>query len=328
MSTEYVIYGGPMSLFTRKLESACRFYGLPFRTEFKTGPESEESHQRAATHQVPVLRTPENWMIADTTPLLALLDARFPARRMVPAGPAGVLVHVLEEVLDEWVARVMVHFRWHRPENTQYIASQIAGRKLGPEEAHEFPVAQWGRRACRATGTESESQQRAAESEYFGILAALESQLGATPYALGERPTAVDAMLLGGLRAHVNNDPYPDLGDYPRVVAWDEKEADRWDGGGAPIAFSATTPFAGQLLEIARGWYQPFALGNARALEEGSKAFVVESYGEPVSYLARPYPEQSRRMILARIRNQLAENEQRAVGGWLEQQGLDAVFMP
>ena len=71
-----------------------------------------------------------------------------------------------------------------------------------------------------------------------------------------------------------------------------------------------------------------FAIGNAQALQAGEKSFVTETYGEPVSYLARPYPEQSRRMILARIRNQLAADEQRAVGGWLEKQGLDAVFMP
>ena len=32
---EYVVYGGPISLFTRKLESALRFYGVPFRMAAK-----------------------------------------------------------------------------------------------------------------------------------------------------------------------------------------------------------------------------------------------------------------------------------------------------
>lgn len=31
---------------------------------------------RAGTRQMPVLITPENWCIADTTPILALLDGR------------------------------------------------------------------------------------------------------------------------------------------------------------------------------------------------------------------------------------------------------------
>ena len=40
--------------------------------------------------------------------------------------------------------------------------------------------------------------------------------------------------------------------------------------------------------------YQPFLLANAEVLAAGEKAFSVKTYGEEVSYLARPYPEQSR----------------------------------
>ncbi len=79
MQSEYVVYGGGISLFTRKLEAAMRFYGASFRIEARA-PENAEEVDRARTHQVPVLRTPENWMIADTTPLLGLLDGRFPRK--------------------------------------------------------------------------------------------------------------------------------------------------------------------------------------------------------------------------------------------------------
>ena len=36
MDGEYVIYGGSISLFTRKLEAAMRFYRAPHRMETKT----------------------------------------------------------------------------------------------------------------------------------------------------------------------------------------------------------------------------------------------------------------------------------------------------
>ena len=57
------------------------------------------------------------------------------------------------EILEEWSARVMVHYRWHYPENTAYVLEQLIGVKLTPEEAVAHPAAEWGPRACRATGT-------------------------------------------------------------------------------------------------------------------------------------------------------------------------------
>lgn len=328
MESEYILYGAPISLFTRKLEAALRFYGAPFRFEAKNEHNSQEIEERAKTHQVPALRTPENWLIADTTPLIALLDSRFPARTLVPTGPLGVIVHVVEEVLDEWIARVMVHYRWHYEENTQAVVSQILGREVSKQEARDFPLAKWGPRACRATGTESAHQQQAAEREYLGLLEALEAQLGSTRYALGDRPTSVDAILLGGLRAHTNADPIPDLSGFERVLRWDEQLADEWRGDGDLAAFPESTPFARHILEIASNHYAPVALANARALAAGDKAFCVETYGEPVSFLTRAYPEQSRQMIHGRIRDQLDDREREAVRNWLRTCNLEECFFP
>jgi glutathione S-transferase len=324
----YIIYGPKISLFTRKLEAAFRFYGVPFRRENKTAENGPELEQRSGTHQVPVLHTPENWVVADTTPLLDMLDARFPKRRLFPEGPLGVLVHVVEEILDEWLARTMVHYRWHYEENTRAVVSELLGREVSIEEAREFPLAKWGPRACRATGTESQHQQQQAEVEYMALMGALEAQLASTRYALGDRPTAVDTILLGGLRAHTNADPIPDLGAYPRVCAWDEREADTWQGEGELAGFPGGTPFAEHVLELGRSCYADFVLGNAGALERGDKAFVIEIYDEAVSYLARPYPEQSRQMVKARIRDRLSDEDRQKVGRWLEEHGLAGCFAP
>ena len=201
----YVLYGSELSYFTRKLEAALILYGVDFEFRGKTAENREELELRSGTHQVPVLHTPENWMIADTTPLLHLLDGRMPERRLFPPGPIGILVHVLEEYFDEWIARTMVHYRWHYPRSAEFASLKMSG---GNAEA-AARVLSWGPRACRATGTESEHQQRAAEAEYVRILEAMEKQLGETPYMLGTRPTALDCILLGGLRGHTNMDPDP-----------------------------------------------------------------------------------------------------------------------
>ena len=330
---EYVIHGMPRSLFARKLEAAFGFYGLPCRTVPRGTGGGDALGQRAGTHQIPILETPEGWALADTTPILALLDARVPSRRLFPTGPLGVLVHVVEEVLDEWVARVMVHYRWHYPENTIFVLEEFTGKRLTPEEAAAHPVAQWGPRACRATGTEHPAQQKAAESEYLALLEALESQLAETRFALGDRPTAVDAILLGGLHAHTNADPIPDLSAFPRVVGWAEGGAAAAGEGegvgewGEAHAFPESTRFARHVVALGAAQYAPFVRANAAALAAGEKVFEIDTHGERVTYLARPYPEASRRMLQARIRDQLSASERASVEDWLVGAGLDC-FLP
>ena len=39
--------------------------------------------------------------LADTTPILAMMDERFPLRRLFPTGLPGLLVHVVEEILAD-----------------------------------------------------------------------------------------------------------------------------------------------------------------------------------------------------------------------------------
>lgn len=316
----YILYGNDLSLFTRKLEAALIFYAANFSKRVNT----VEIAQRAATHQIPVLLTPENWVLADTTPIMQMLDGRFPGRALFANGLQGLLIRVIEEYLDEWVARVMVHYRWHDPENAEFAAIRLGN---GDEQVAQF-IASWGPRACRATGTESLHQQQAAEDEYVRLLEAAEKQLKQSAYLFGDRPCAVDAMFLGGLRGHTYADPGPKrkVSQYPKVVNWLEKQADHWDGKGELAPFEKPTEFAHHVLREMPGTYQPFALGNKKAFEQGSKFFVENIYGEDVSFLTRPYPESSRQMIVNYITQHLSCTEQEQAASWLKKVNLLDVF--
>jgi len=116
-----------------------------------------------------------------------------------------------------------------------------------------------------------------------------------------------------------------DLSAFPRVLAWDAERADAWNGGGEWNSFPSGNPFADHVLTLGAECYSAFVLGNARALEAGEKAFVISTYGEEVSYLTRPYPERSRKMVQTRIRDRLDAAERKQVvdwppemAGWLE----------
>ncbi len=322
MNQHYRIYGGELSYFTRKLEAAMIFYRADFQMCRKGPDNAKEIELRSGTHQVPALLTPENWMLADTTPVIRLLDGRFKGREMFPDGPLGLLTHILEEYFDEWIARTMVHYRWHYEESAVFASERMAA---GNTDA-AARIRNWGPRACRATGTESEHQQAAAEAEYIRIVEAMESQLQESPYMLGNRPTAVDCILLGGLRAHTNMDPTPKkaIQKYNRVIRWAEESADQWDGKGELAPFPESTPFARFVLAEMGSTYAPFVLANADALKAGAKAFHASIYGEDVSYLSRPYPERSRQMIRERVTETIQGD---SVSNWLRTVKLDTCFL-
>ena len=320
---KYKIYGDELSLFTRKLECACLFYGLDFVQCEKNHENAAFIQQRAGTHQVPVLLTPENWMLSDTTPILALLDARHPGREMFPAGLYGAIVHVLEEYFDEWVSRVMVHFRWHYPARAQFAAAKMSH---GEPELGE-KLKDWGRRACRATGTEFPPQQRAAEVEYLELMAAADRQLHDTPFLLGARPTALDCCVLGGLRAHtlMDPDPKPRLSSFTTLLDWNAHWANERTPSSHYSPLETLTPFAEFVLSRMRDTYQPFIRANAAALASGDKLFDAYSYGSDVRYLCRPYPERSRQMVCARIAA-LPENERTTFDAMLAKYDLVTCF--
>ncbi len=317
----YVVYGWQRSYFTHKLMAALTFYGADWSFTAKTQANEAEIRFRSGTHQIPVLHTPDNWMIADTTPLLQLLDARFPQRKMFPEDSLGLLVHLLEEYFDEWIARTTVHWRWNYPENHELLSMDAA---QGDKEAAARLI-EWGAKVCRATGVSSETQQRAAEQEYHRIMAAAELQLQTTAFLLGDRPTAVDCIVLAGLRAHFLFDPAPrrELIDrYPVVVEWVNTHADQWTGEGDLATLPECTPFAHVILEEITSTYKPFALANATAIARGDKAFVIPMYGENVSYLARPYIEKSRQMLLQHYRRLCAEGCKHGTQSLLDDYGL------
>ena len=263
-------------------------------------------------------------MLADTTPILGLLDSRHPGREMFPPGLPGVIVHILEEFFDEWVSRVMVHFRWHYPASAEFAAQRMSS---GDGEVAS-KLKDWGRRACRATGTEFLAQQRATEQEYLDLMAAANRQLGLTPYLLGDRPTALDCCVLGGLRAHtlMDPDPRPRLAPFTTLLEWNERRAFAATTATAFPSLGALTPFAEYVLAKLSQTYQPFILANAAALTTGAKLFDAESYGESVRYLCRSYPERSRRMVATRIAT-LSARERGMLDDLLRTYRLESCFI-
>ena len=87
MSRNYVVLRGHRSLFTRKLAAALDFYAADYSIVDRSPFEKDVYQERANTHQIPLLQTSEDWVLADTTSMLRMWDGRFPTRCLFPPEP-------------------------------------------------------------------------------------------------------------------------------------------------------------------------------------------------------------------------------------------------
>jgi len=72
---EYELIGSELSFFTRKLEAQLRFQQIPWRYQFKTEARKVEAFEaKAGTHFIPLLATPDKWLLQDTIAIGPLLE--------------------------------------------------------------------------------------------------------------------------------------------------------------------------------------------------------------------------------------------------------------
>jgi glutathione S-transferase len=84
---DYQLIGSEMSFFTRKLEAQLRCQQVPWSYLFKTEERKAELEAKAGTHFIPLLMTPDKWLIHDTIAIGPMLSDRFRERAVVPETP-------------------------------------------------------------------------------------------------------------------------------------------------------------------------------------------------------------------------------------------------
>lgn len=352
----YVIYGPELSYFTRKLHAALHWAHVAYRWLPKHSAIAHALEARADTHQIPVLITPENWAVADTTPQLHMLDERLPhaiffptfnRRRGISTAVTGALVHIVEEYLDEWMPRAAIVWRWAHADSAQHAAALLgrdsaSGMGQETQEMAGRMIQAWGTKALRALGVSEEHEQKAVEAEFIEVFTALEkhiekvraSMLKGQVFVLGSTPCAVDAVLAGSLWAHFASDPaaVSALKEHcPGVLTWADDLTTmpsgswRWQEHEPLDLAQVEGSFFGAILGLMGGPYMCFLRANASALAAKQKAFRVDVYqdGHEVSVLTRTYPELSRRQTSRWINVHLSPTEREELQHLLARYRLD-----
>ncbi|XP_078492908.1 uncharacterized protein LOC100180334 [Ciona intestinalis] len=227
----YRLIGGELSPYTAKVRSYLRFKKIPFEPVTANAEiYANFIKPRIGWSVIPVLVTPQNEAIQDSTDIIDYLEQRHPVPSIQPRTPKQKLICSLFELFaDEWMVLPIMHYRWSFPENLPFIKEEF-GRIGFPEhstsERSSIAGALYGRfQSMRGVLGINELTAPAIEESWKGLLNELTAHFDEHPYLLGGKPCVADFALGGMMYAHLYRDPVPGMlmkTRAPLVAAWVE----------------------------------------------------------------------------------------------------------
>ncbi|MEM7139988.1 MAG: glutathione S-transferase C-terminal domain-containing protein [Actinomycetota bacterium] len=334
---DIVIGGAFSSPYSLKMRGVLRYRRIPHRWVLRNS--RWDDLPTPPVPVIPVLAWPDGDggyrdVMVDSSPQITRLEAEYVDRSLVPSDPAVAFVDfLLEDVADEWVTKMMYHYRWtYEPdiEKAGQLLPLDANLQI-PEErhrsAHDFIIErQVGRRAL--VGSTAENLP-AIERSFERLLDILQAHLSTQDFFFGDRPARTDFALYGQLKPMLWWDPTPTaiaVARAPRLVNWIERMDDlSWleidddwlDLDGLPDSVDALLAEAGRT-------YAPFMLANADALAAGADEVVCQIDG--VTFRQGPFTYQGK--CLAWIRDAygaLGDDDRARVDRALEGSGCEVL---
>ena len=312
---EYRIFGAELSPYSVKMRSYFRFKGLPHRWILRNSdPATYQKYAKIPI--IPLVVTPEDEGIQDSTPIIETVEARYPEPAIHPDDPVAAFASVLlEEFGDEWGNKWMFHYRWARRADQLNSGGRI-GRTMNPDasdEEHQQIIEQVLERMTNRVWFVGSNEVTAAQIErsFMEALPVLDAHLESRPYLFGARPAFGDFGMWGQI---YNAWTDPTCGaiieaKYPNVLAWIhrmlfpriEGDFETWDTLAAGL-----TPL---LKEQLGDRFMPWTLANEAAIAAGDEEFSVQVAGETWTQKPQKYHAKS----LAVLRQKYAAADKAAI---------------
>ncbi|MHA7837136.1 MAG: glutathione S-transferase family protein [bacterium] len=309
MSAPYRIYGVELSPFSVKVRSYFRYKQVPHRWIVRNAETMAEYQAFARIPIIPLVVTPDEEGIQDSTPIMEKIDAHFPEPSTHPEDPISAFVsRLLEEFGDEWGNKWMFHLRWARPEDQQSAAGRIAATMApaGDEQARLAIREKVIERMLGRTHFVGSNEQTAPqiEASFREAIAQLERHLADRPYLFGGRPAFGDFGLWGQIY-NAWTDPTGAAwieSDAPHVLDWIHRMLRPGVEGGFE-AWTSLEPTLSPFLERQVGaLFLPWSAANAAALAAGQESFSVELDGRTFAQQPQKYHAKSLEAIRERYR--------------------------
>jgi len=321
MSNEYRIHGVEISPYSVKVRSYFRYKGIPHRWVPRNQDAGGEYQKFAKLPLVPLVVTPKNEGIQDSTPIIEHVEALHPEPSIHPADPVTrFLSALIEEFGDEWGNKWMFHYRWAREVDQLSCAGRIALSMNPTADEAQFAngVKMVRDRMVPRVSFVGSNPQTAPQIEdsFRDTIAILEPHFATRAYLFGNRPAFADFSMWGQLY-NAWTDPTPGAiidAKAPNILAWIHRMTwPRAEGDFEP--WSSLAPTLMPLLERQVGrLFMPWTVANAAAIANGREEFSVELSGR--TWTKKPQKYHARSLTALR-------DKYRAVG---ENRALDAIL--
>ncbi|MEM9174290.1 MAG: glutathione S-transferase family protein [Myxococcota bacterium] len=315
-SSAYRIYGAEISPFSVKVRSYFRFKNVPHRWIVRNAASMGEYQKYAKIPIIPLVVTPDEQALQDSTPIMAFVDGLAPEPSTHPSDPVARFVSILlEEFGDEWGNKWMFHLRWAREEDCRSASGRAATMMApkGDEDARLAIRAQFMERMqgrLHFVGS-NETTGPQIERSFRDALDRLEVHLANRPYLFGGRPSWADFGLWGQIY-NAWTDPTggawveggaPNVLDWVHRMTWPTIEGD-WEDWSSVEATLA--PF---LAEQVGALFCPWTVANAAAFAAGEASFSVALAGR--TFTQQPQKYHAKSLAVLRERYRAAEDKAR-----------------
>ena len=310
----YTLYVMSNSPYSDKIRMYLRAKRLPV-VEVRENLRLREQVLRARTGKtmVPVVITPDDQALNDSTHITRTLERTHPTPALRPTDPGRrALDALLEDYADEWVVRAMLASRWwHEPDAEQNRALIAADMTCGAPDVEMGVARELFPRGIVATLAPMGATREALPfllDDLRGLCHDLDTLMQSCRYLGGATPTVADLAFYGQLN-QVRRDPTGGtlVGDaaLTHLQRW-FRDVERYADGEPAEHPGTAAPDSDALAPLARriaGTYLRFAVANARALDEEPKGpfTVTLAGGVPFQAARAGYNRKCLQALLAEL---------------------------